>query len=114
MMDISRTRIWSSCLLLGVLLHICYVPGNATPVSYNACSEEPCPVDGKWGNWSEVYCSDPECETTSQLVMYSRECDNPAPAGGGAECTGPALHTVWVGECDVCKQAEIAANLAGN
>eukprot|EP00058_Branchiostoma_floridae_P016888 XP_002602376.1 hypothetical protein BRAFLDRAFT_97997 [Branchiostoma floridae] len=49
-----------------------------------ACNEDPCPVDGGWSDWV-----DGECSVTcgSGTLTRTRDCDNPAPANGGTDCT---------------------------
>ncbi|XP_035659771.1 hemicentin-1-like [Branchiostoma floridae] len=50
-----------------------------------ACDLAPCPpVDGGWSDWVDGACS-----VTCGGGMYTRtrDCNNPAPANGGAECT---------------------------
>ena len=52
---------------------------------------EPVPVDGGWsefGDWSE--CS-AECDGGEQT--RTKECNNPAPAHGGADCEGEDFET---------------------
>ena len=50
---------------------------------YTTC---PCPVDGRWGQWSEYgTCSKP-CDTGKKI--RTRVCDNPSPSNGGRRCFG--------------------------
>ena len=56
-----------------------------------SCNTQPCPRDGgwsKWGPWSQ--CS-PECTDSGWgEKTRSRTCNNPSPAYGGAQCSGPS------------------------
>lgn len=61
---------------------------TGSDVDDESCNEEPCAVDGHWGQWTRFgYCSS-SCGL-GQMVR-TRKCDNPAPDGGGAPCHGPA------------------------
>lgn len=64
-------------------------PGNN--IDTFACTSSPCPVDGSWGPWS--LCG--ECSVTcgTGTCVRSRQCDSPAPAFGGAYCTGAGVET---------------------
>ena len=54
-------------------------------------------VDGSWGTWSRwSSCSGP-CGKGSQ--NRTRECDSPAPAAGGRECSGSEEE---VQSCNTC------------
>ena len=49
------------------------------------CISYPCPVDGEWGPWSSFTCS-ATCGGGTQ--MRTRQCSNPPPRFGGADCPG--------------------------
>ena len=54
---------------------------------YTTC---PCPVDGRWGQWSEYgTCSKP-CDKGKKI--RTRVCDNPSPSNGGRRCFGSNRH----------------------
>jgi hypothetical protein len=59
---------------------------------YQNCTDVPAPavpsvaVDGGWGAWYPINTC-PVCGVGSQ--MHYRDCNNPAPSGGGASCSGP-------------------------
>lgn len=48
-------------------------------------------VNGNWGEWSQWG----ECSTSCNKGQRKRfrACDNPAPAGGGRDCSGPSQQT---------------------
>uniref|UniRef100_A0A7M5XCK5 SUEL-type lectin domain-containing protein n=1 Tax=Clytia hemisphaerica TaxID=252671 RepID=A0A7M5XCK5_9CNID len=50
------------------------------------CGTDPCPVDGKWTEYSEFGECSASCGGGSQ--KRTRSCTNPAPAHGGKECEG--------------------------
>ena len=63
--------------------------GDANGVQ--ACNENACPVNGTWsapGQWSACSAT---CGGGTQ--SRSKNCNNPAPANGGANCTGEASET---------------------
>ncbi|XP_065055863.1 uncharacterized protein LOC135684291 isoform X3 [Rhopilema esculentum] len=50
------------------------------------CNFRPCPVDGKWAQWSAwSYCDQP---CNSGRSWRRRRCDSPAPEFGGLPCPG--------------------------
>ncbi|XP_074662785.1 coadhesin-like [Tubulanus polymorphus] len=49
-----------------------------------SCSTDLCPINGVWGSWSEW------STCTSGIKYRSRECNNPPPSNGGAQCPGEA------------------------
>ncbi|CAH3124523.1 unnamed protein product [Pocillopora meandrina] len=51
-----------------------------------ACKAGECPVDGKWGEWSDWGVCSRSCGTGIQSRF--RDCDNPPPAHGGKQCPG--------------------------
>ncbi|XP_063684803.1 SCO-spondin-like [Bolinopsis microptera] len=60
-------------------------------VQTQSCNSDPCAVNGGWseyGAWSK--CS-AECNGGTQI--RSKECNNPAPANGGAACVGDDSQT---------------------
>ncbi|XP_013414531.1 SCO-spondin [Lingula anatina] len=54
------------------------------------CNIQDCPVHGQWGDWC---CSWSECSTTcgGGQRTRTRQCSNPAPANGGADCVGSSI-----------------------
>ncbi|ESO90281.1 hypothetical protein LOTGIDRAFT_123415 [Lottia gigantea] len=56
-----------------------------------ACAEDPCPVDGKWGAWSNYDTCSTTCGRGTQ--KRTRQCDNPASSFGGATCSPPGSET---------------------
>ncbi|XP_075873317.1 semaphorin-5B-like isoform X2 [Nelusetta ayraudi] len=60
-----------------------------SPVEYQDCNVEPCPVSGAWSCWSPWS----QCSSSCGGGHYqrTRTCGNPAPAHGGDICIG--LHT---------------------
>lgn len=57
-------------------------------VESESCNEQACPapVDGGWSEWSEYGACNASCGGGTQIRV--RACENPAPAYGGADCTG--------------------------
>jgi cysteine-rich repeat protein len=53
-----------------------------------------CPINGDWSTWSA--CS-VDCTSNGTGGTQTRTCTNPAPANGGAGCTGDASQTCNVG-----------------
>ena len=52
-------------------------------------------VDGmysSWSTWVELGCSETCCGGVTDRNR-TRECNNPPPSGGGADCVGDALET---------------------
>ncbi|XP_036807640.1 semaphorin-5B-like isoform X1 [Oncorhynchus mykiss] len=62
---------------------------SGSPVEYQDCNSQPCPVKGAWSCWA----SWSHCSATCGGGHYqrTRTCSNPAPANGGDICIG--LHT---------------------
>jgi len=62
----------------------CTVDGS-TDMETQACNENPCPINGGWGDWTEW----DECPVTCGGADQGRTrvCDNPAPQFGGDDCT---------------------------
>ncbi|KAK6195044.1 hypothetical protein SNE40_000560 [Patella caerulea] len=69
-------------------------PGDSTTTEEVECNIQPCPVNGGWSDWSEWEDHD-ECSAlcgTGKIDQWrSRTCNNPAPAFGGADCSGVSL-----------------------
>ncbi|XP_060723445.1 semaphorin-5B isoform X1 [Tachysurus vachellii] len=93
---------WSSCSKecsrgFRTRKRLCVSPGgessvflcSGTPVEYQDCNTQPCPVKGAWSCWS----SWSECSTFCGGGHYqrTRTCSNPAPSYSGDICIG--LHT---------------------
>ena len=53
--------------------------------STQSCNTQACPIDGGWSTWVTGACSK-SCGTGSQTK--ARQCNNPAPSNGGADCVG--------------------------
>ncbi|XP_055304525.1 A disintegrin and metalloproteinase with thrombospondin motifs 7 [Sitodiplosis mosellana] len=65
--------------------------------------DQPPPIDGQWGNWTEYS----ECSRTcgGGVSIASRECDNPRPENGGAFCVGERIR-YKVCKSDPCPENE--------
>ncbi|XP_048738660.1 properdin-like isoform X2 [Ostrea edulis] len=55
-------------------------------VKEEPCNEDPCSVDGHWGQWSQFSLCSATCG--SGTMMRSRKCDDPPAQYGGSECKG--------------------------
>ena len=56
-----------------------------------SCNTHECVVDGEFGNWTDwTECSE---ECGRGLQNRTRECNNPAPSGGGRYCDGYKIET---------------------
>ncbi|CAG2228628.1 Hemicentin-1,Coadhesin,Thrombospondin-2,Thrombospondin-1,Mucin-like protein [Mytilus edulis] len=53
---------------------------------YKACTLPACPVDGGWSSWESLGACNVTCGTGQQRKR--RNCNNPDPANGGANCQG--------------------------
>ncbi|GBM98114.1 Hemicentin-1, partial [Araneus ventricosus] len=60
-------------------------------VQINYCNTAECPVNGEWGPWSAWGPCSSSCNKGQKKRF--RSCDNPAPAGGGRECSGSSQET---------------------
>lgn len=49
-----------------------------------------CPVDGDWGEWGEWQKCDRNCIDGKQI--RTRECNDPLPSNGGAQCLNPSAN----------------------
>ncbi|CAG2239285.1 Hemicentin-1,Coadhesin,Adhesion G protein-coupled receptor B3,Thrombospondin-2,Thrombospondin-1,Mucin-like protein,Adhesion G protein-coupled receptor B1 [Mytilus edulis] len=58
--------------------------GNATDTK--SCSDNKCPIDGNWTNWSEWNICSKSCG--GGLMLRNRTCSNPEPLFGGEDCIG--------------------------
>ncbi|CAC5382232.1 Coadhesin,Thrombospondin-1,Hemicentin-1,Thrombospondin-2,Semaphorin-5B [Mytilus coruscus] len=61
-----------------------YCSGSST--KSESCNTHSCPVNGGWSGWSTASGCTVACDGGS--MSYSRTCTNPAPAHGGAYCSG--------------------------
>ncbi len=86
-----------------------YLYNNAVLLAQNTVSssctsgtiwnESACVINGGWSAWSGwSTCSVTACGSTG-TQNRTRICDNPAPAGGGANCVGPSSESQ---ACDAC------------
>ncbi|GFS46965.1 hemicentin-1 [Trichonephila inaurata madagascariensis] len=66
-----------------------YCIGQHVQIDY--CNNAECPVNGEWGPWSPWGSCSSSCNKGQKKRF--RACDNPAPAGGGRECSGSAQET---------------------
>ncbi|MDO8664033.1 MAG: hypothetical protein Q7K44_00555 [Candidatus Liptonbacteria bacterium] len=79
-----------------VTSQVCTLPGgdnSATPPE-SGCPARPSPVSGGWSDWSA--CSVTAC---SSAGTQTRSCTNPAPANGGADCSGPSSQSCSTPTC---------------
>ena len=53
-----------------------------------SCNLQACAKDGGWGSWSSYSPCSRTCGGGEK--RRTRQCDNPAPSDGGAECSGPS------------------------
>jgi len=61
-----------------------YCPGSASNTVH--CNTHPCPVHGRWGAWGTYGACSKSCG--GGVRSRSRQCNNPAPAHGGSQCSG--------------------------
>ncbi|XP_072170585.1 uncharacterized protein [Diadema setosum] len=61
-----------------------------------SCNNDPCPVDGAWSNYSDWSACSVTCGGGMQT--RTRSCSDPAPAYGGANCTGETEQTQSCGD----------------
>merc|ERR1711881_301626 len=50
-----------------------------------SCNVSPCPINGNWGSWGAYTTCDRVCGGMGRKYRF-RQCDNPAPDHGGADC----------------------------
>ncbi len=65
--------------------------GAASETQTISCNTNPCPVDGGWSAWSlwsDTTSCTASCGGGTLQQTRTRACNNPAPAHGGAECSG--------------------------
>ncbi|XP_045180522.2 semaphorin-5B-like [Mercenaria mercenaria] len=53
------------------------------------CDAGPCPIDGSWGLWQQWSTCSSTCGGGRQI--RTRDCDNPVPRHGGANCNGTRI-----------------------
>ncbi|PIK61787.1 putative SCO-spondin-like [Apostichopus japonicus] len=60
------------------------------PISqWRRCNQQPCPVHGRWGQWTNWTSCSASCD--GGFRWRNRNCSNPAPLWGGDECRGKEL-----------------------
>ena len=60
-------------------------------LGFPICADPTPPVNGGWSSWSSWSNCDVRCG--GGIETRTRTCDNPAPANGGYNCTGPDTET---------------------
>jgi len=66
--------------------------GEGDNAQTQECSTQACPVNGGWSDWSDWSACSVTCGDGK--ITRTRECNNPAPSYGGADCTkGKATQT---------------------
>jgi len=78
--------------------------GDAYPELENetateACNEDPCPIDGGWGDWGDWGTCSVTCGGGDEA--RTRECNNPPPQHGGADCTADGSTNSETQTCNV-------------
>ena len=84
----EQTRKRDCMIVHGSKQHHC--PGNGT--DRQACNIKPCPIDGGWSPWYPWS----GCSKTCGLGYSTRyrQCSNPYPSNGGAQCTGSRFEVI--------------------
>ncbi|XP_071802833.1 hemicentin-1-like isoform X2 [Asterias amurensis] len=62
------------------------------------CTMRSCPVDGKFGPWTDWQPCSTTCGSGEQI--RTRQCDNPPPQNFGRDCLGPSHHKRMCSERD--------------
>ncbi|XP_076357420.1 properdin-like isoform X3 [Tachypleus tridentatus] len=62
------------------------------------CDKGPCPVDGKWSQWSDYRPCTVTCGQGKRV--RTRKCNNPPPAFGGQGCHGQSTQTTTCSRSD--------------
>ncbi|XP_071100621.1 SCO-spondin-like, partial [Haliotis cracherodii] len=67
--------------------------GPSEESANRSCNHTECPIDGGFSEWGEW--SNPDCPVTcgreaEKIVSRNRNCTEPPPQFGGANCTGPS------------------------
>ncbi|XP_032220680.2 transmembrane protease serine 6 isoform X2 [Nematostella vectensis] len=70
------------------------------------CNLRGCPVDGKWGKWSNFYLCSKTCG--NGVRTRYRLCNNPVPINGGRTCSGESRENA------PCKVADCGEDVDGN
>jgi len=62
----------------------CTIDGSESS-EIQSCNENPCPINGGWGEWLDWEVCSVSCGGGEQTRL--RSCDNPAPEHGGDDCS---------------------------
>ncbi|MDD5720993.1 MAG: hypothetical protein PHT16_00895 [Candidatus Pacebacteria bacterium] len=69
--------------------------GGIKSITTPACTPTPTPINGGWSDWS------PQSTQCGYTGTQTRTCTNPAPANGGAYCSGPSSQSYTTAPCPV-------------
>ena len=78
-----------------------------------SCNTSGCAVDGRWSNWSPCRCTTSKTDSATAGIQY-RSCTNPAPSGGGAQCSGASSQSCNTSGCAVAPTCRWQRTSCGN
>jgi len=65
---------------------------NCSGPSTKPYTNDPCPIDGGWSDWSS-------CSVSCGEGTQTRSCNNPTPSNGGTKCSGESSQSCSVSTC---------------